>query len=114
MKGPLRWLVPAGFRGQVAAILIVGVLLSQVLAGVLYLVSLPQWQRVLRPDLAVSKVAMVVRLLESVPASERGKFAAIWDDPLFRVRYEAVVAALPAPQARVAAQNSLAEKKDLH
>ena len=34
MKRLLRWLVPAGFRGQVAAILIVGVVLSQVLAGV--------------------------------------------------------------------------------
>ncbi len=71
MKRLLRWLVPAGFRGQVAAILIVGVVLSQVLAGVLYVVALPQWQRVLRPDLAVTKVGMVVRLLESVPAAER-------------------------------------------
>ena len=61
MKRLLRWLVPAGFRGQVAAILILGVLLSQVIAGALYLVALPQWQRVLRPDLAVTKGAMVVK-----------------------------------------------------
>jgi signal transduction histidine kinase len=99
VKRLLRWLVPAGFRGQVAAILIVGVVLSQVLAAVLYVVALPQWQRVLRPDLAVTKVGMVVRLLESVPAAERASFARLWDEPEFKVRYEPSVEALPAPQA---------------
>jgi signal transduction histidine kinase len=98
VKRLLRWLVPAGFRGQAAAILILGVVLSQLLAGVLYVVSLPQWQRVLRPDLAVTKVAMVVRLLESVPAADRESFAALWDEPQFRVHYEPGVDALP-PQA---------------
>ena len=96
MKRLLRWLVPAGFRGQVAAILIVGVLLSQVLAGVLYVVTLPQWQRVLRPDLAVTKIAMVVHLLESVPIADRASFAKLWDEPLFHVRYVPDVSALPA------------------
>ncbi|HTB67570.1 MAG TPA: ATP-binding protein [Steroidobacteraceae bacterium] len=99
MKRLLRWLVPAGFRGQVAAILIVGVVLSQVLAGVLYVVALPQWQRVLRPDLAISKVGMVVRLLESVPRADRESFARLWDEPQFQVRYQPAVAALPRPQA---------------
>jgi signal transduction histidine kinase len=99
LKRLLRWLVPAGFRGQVAAILILGVLLSQSLAGVLYVVSLPQWQRVLRPDLAVTKVGMVVRLLESVPAPERQTFAQLWDEPQFRVRYEPAVNGLPALQS---------------
>ncbi len=99
MKQLLRWLVPAGFRGQVAAILILGVVLSQVLAGVLYVVSLPQWQRVLRPDLAVSKVGMVVSLLESVPVADRGAFARLWDEPEFRVRYAPAVAALLPQQA---------------
>jgi signal transduction histidine kinase len=95
VKRLLRWLVPAGSRGQVAAILIVGVVLSQVLAGVLYVVTLPQWQRVLRPDLAISKVEMVVRLLESVPVADRPSFARLWNDPQFQVRYEPDIAALP-------------------
>jgi signal transduction histidine kinase len=98
LKGLLRWLVPAGFRGQVAAILILGVLLSQVIAGALYLVALPQWQRVLRPDLAVTKVAMVVELLEAVPAAERASFARLWDEPQFRVRYEPAAGRLPPLQ----------------
>ena len=97
MKRPLRWLVPAGFRGQVAAILILGVVLSQVCAGILYLVALPQWQRVLRPEVAVDKVAMVVRLLESVPVAQRSAFAALWDEPRFRVHYDPTVNALPSP-----------------
>jgi signal transduction histidine kinase len=95
LKRLLRWLVPAGFRGQVAAILILGVLLSQVIAGALYLVALPQWQQVLRPDLAVTKVAMVVRLLEAVPAADRGSFARLWDEAQFRVHYEAARDRLP-------------------
>jgi signal transduction histidine kinase len=97
LKRLLRWLVPAGFRGQVAAILIVGVVLSQILAGVLYVVSLPQWQRVLRPDLAVTKVAMVVKLLEAVPAPQRAAFGQLWDEAQFKVRYDPTVVALPVP-----------------
>lgn len=88
MNRLLRWLVPAGFRGQVAAILILGVLLSQVLAGVLYVLALPQWQRVLRPDVAVSRVYMVVRLLQSVPAEQRPAFARLWNEPQFQIRYQ--------------------------
>ena len=101
MNRLLRWLVPAGFRGQVAAILILGVLLSQVCAGVLYLVMQPQWQRVLRPDLAVTKIDMVVRLLESVPDAQRESFARLWDEPQFHVRYEPALHALPLPQAEL-------------
>lgn len=100
MKRLLRWLVPAGSRGQVAAILIVGVVLSQVLAGVLYVVTLPQWQRVLRPDLAISKIEMVVHLLEAVPAADRPFFATLWNEPQFQVRYKPAVAALPPPQGQ--------------
>jgi signal transduction histidine kinase len=108
----LRWLVPAGFRGQVAAILILGVLLSQLLAGLLYVVTLPQWQRVLRPDLAVTKVGMVVRLLESVPTPERPSFARLWDEPQFQVRYEPAANALPAlqPEPDRALQGQLVAK----
>jgi len=100
LKRLLRWLAPAGFRGQVAAILILGVLLSQVFAGALYLVALPQWQRVLRPDLAVTKVAMVVHLLESVPTADRDSFARLWDEPQFTVRYDPALDTLPALQVQ--------------
>jgi signal transduction histidine kinase len=91
----LRWLLPAGFRGQVAGILFLGLALSQVLAVVLYVVLLPQWQRELRPELAVTKVAMVVRLLESVAPAERGRFARLWDERGFKVAYDSVARALP-------------------
>jgi signal transduction histidine kinase len=87
LKRLLRWLLPAGFRGQVAGILLLGLALSQVLAAVLYMVLLPQWQRVLRPDVAVARMAMVVQLLEAVPAADRENFARLWDEPAFRLRY---------------------------
>jgi signal transduction histidine kinase len=83
----LRRLFPAGLRGQVAGILLLGLALSQALAAVLYMVLLPHWQKVLRPELAVTKVAMVVHLLESVPELERPRFASLWSDAGFRVLY---------------------------
>ncbi len=97
MKRLLRWLLPAGFRGQVAGILLLGLALSQVLAAMLYMVLLPQWQRVLRPDVAVARVAMVVQLLEAVPAADREKFAQLWDEPEFRLHYLADARAVPSP-----------------
>lgn len=87
MSGLWRRLLPAGLRGQVAGILLLGLLLSQAMAAVLYIVLLPHWQAVLRPELAVTKVAMVVRLLESVPDAQRASFAAIWNEARFRLRY---------------------------
>jgi signal transduction histidine kinase len=83
----LRRLFPAGMRGQVAGILLLGLVLSQAMAAVLYMVLLPHWQKVLRPEFAVSKVAMVVRLVESVPERDRSRFAGLWSDPGFRVLY---------------------------
>lgn len=83
----LRRLFPAGLRGQVAGILLLGLVLSQAMAAVLYMVLLPHWQKVLRPELAVTKVAMVVRLVESVPERDRSRFAALWSDAGFRIRY---------------------------
>jgi signal transduction histidine kinase len=84
----LRRLFPGGLRGQVAGILLLGLLLSQAMAAVLYMVLLPHWQKVLRPELAVTKVAMVVRLLESVPEADRPHFAALWSGIGFRVAYK--------------------------
>jgi len=93
----LRRLFPAGLRGQVAGILLLGLLLSQAMAAVLYMVLLPHWQKVLRPELAVTKVAMVVRLLESVPEAQRPHFAGLWSDADFRVAYAAGAQAAPRP-----------------
>ncbi len=90
LKRLLRKLLPADFRGQVAGILLAGLVLSQAMAAVLYMVLLPQWQRVLRPELAVEKVAMVVRLLETVRPAERPTFAHLWEDRDFRIAYEPV------------------------
>ena len=45
MKIRLRGLLPAGFRGQVAGIVFLGLALSQVLAALVYMVVLPQWTR---------------------------------------------------------------------
>ena len=92
----LRRLFPAGLRGQVAGILLLGLLLSQAMAAVLYMVLFPHWQKVLRPELAVTKVAMVVRLLESVPEEERPHFAGLWSDAGFRIAY-AAAGAVPRP-----------------
>jgi signal transduction histidine kinase len=83
----LRGVLPADLRGQVAGILLLGLVLSQAMAVVLYMVLLPHWQKVLRPELAVTKVSMVTRLLESVPAEQRAHFAALWDEPGFRTRF---------------------------
>jgi signal transduction histidine kinase len=93
----LRRLLPAGLRGQVAGILLLGLLLSQALAAVLYMVLLPHWQKVLRPELAVTKVVMVVRLLESVPQEERPRFAGLWSDTGFRIAYTGPADAAPRP-----------------
>jgi signal transduction histidine kinase len=102
--GLLRRLFPAGLRGQVAGILLLGLLLSQAMAAALYVVLLPHWQKVLRPELAVTKVAMVVRLLESVPKEERPRFAALWSDAGFRVAY-----ADPAEPAAVPPNSAVPE-----
>jgi signal transduction histidine kinase len=87
LKRLLRTLLPADFRSQVAGILLMGLVLSQALAAMLYMVLLPQWQRVLRPELAVEKVAMVARLLGAVTPAQRPAFARLWDDRDFSITY---------------------------
>ena len=93
----LRRLFPAGLRGQVAGILLSGLLLSQAMAAALYMVLLPHWQKVLRPELAVTKVAMVVQLLEAVPERERPHFAGLWSNAGFRIAYMPPAEGMPRP-----------------
>jgi two-component system OmpR family sensor kinase len=84
----LSKLWPAGFRGQVAGILLLGLVLSQALAAGLYIVLLPEWQRELRPEEAVTKLDVTVRLLESIATIERNASAQRLNDRHFLIKYE--------------------------
>jgi signal transduction histidine kinase len=74
--------------------LFLGLALSQALAALLYMVLLPEWQRELRPEEAVTKIEIAVRLLESVTADERPSFAGLLNDTRFRVLYAPATASL--------------------
>jgi signal transduction histidine kinase len=87
----LRRLLPADLRGQVAGILFVGLALSQLVAAVLYVVLLPRWQGMLRPDAAVTRIEMVVRLLESAEPTQRPALARLWSEDGFKLSYDAAV-----------------------
>lgn len=88
MKFSVSRILPAGFRGQVAGILLLGLVLSQALAACLYLLLLPEWQRELRPDEAVIKLDVTVRLLESIPTGERSASARALNEDGFQIRYD--------------------------
>ncbi len=87
MSFSLRRLLPADLRGQVAGILFLGLALSQLTAALLYVVLLPRWQTELRPDVAATRVRMVVRLLEAVEPARRPELAQLGSDAGFRLRY---------------------------
>jgi signal transduction histidine kinase len=89
MKLAASRLLPAGFGGQVAGILLLGLALSQALAAVLYIVLLPEWQRQLRPQEAVTKLDLVVRALEAAAPPERTEFARRLADAHFSIEYRA-------------------------
>jgi signal transduction histidine kinase len=82
----------ADLRGQVAAIVLLGLLLSQLIAAGLYLGLLPRWERVRRPESAISQIVMVSRLLEVTAADQRANIAGLLSDADFRLRYQADVA----------------------
>jgi signal transduction histidine kinase len=88
VKHSLSRLLPAGFGGQVAGILLLGLILSQALAAGLYIVLLPEWRRELRPEEAVTKLDVTVRLLESIPNAERAASARRLNDGRFQITYE--------------------------
>ncbi len=87
MKFSPARLLPAGFRGQVAGIVLLGLALSQALAAMLYVVLLPAWQLELRPQEAIGKLDVTVRLLEAASNDQRAAFARRLDDPRFQVRF---------------------------
>jgi hypothetical protein len=67
----LRRFLRADVRGPVIGILFMCLVLSQLMVAVLYIVLLPRWQHVSRPESAVTRIEMVVRLLQSVGTAER-------------------------------------------
>ncbi|HEV2229461.1 MAG TPA: ATP-binding protein [Steroidobacteraceae bacterium] len=85
----LRRLLPADLRGQVAGILFVGLALSQLMAALLYVVLLPGWRTELRPDVAATRIRMVVQLLEAVDPARRPELARLCSDAGFRLSYQA-------------------------
>ncbi|MDE2136943.1 MAG: HAMP domain-containing protein [Gammaproteobacteria bacterium] len=83
----MRRLLPADLRGQVAGILFLGLALSQLTAALLYVVLLPRWQTELRPDVAATRIRMVVQLLEAVEPARRAELAQLSSDADFRLQY---------------------------
>jgi signal transduction histidine kinase len=57
-----------------AAIVLLALLASQLTAMILYWQLLPRWQRELRPEVAVSDIALTTHLLEAAPPAERHSY----------------------------------------
>jgi signal transduction histidine kinase len=81
-------MVSADLRGQVAAILLSGLLLSQLIAAGLYVGLLPRWQRVERPDSAISRIAMAARVMDITAPEQRPSIARSLSDADFHVGYQ--------------------------
>jgi signal transduction histidine kinase len=102
-------MVSADLRGQVAAILLLGLLLSQLIAAGLYMGLLPRWQRVERPDAAISRIAMVARVMEISAPEQRPNIARSVSGADFNVRYQLGVRANEA--GRMSADDDLLSRK---
>ncbi len=83
----LQRVLPASFGGQIAAIVIVGLILSQALAALLYVGLLPQWQRSMRPDAAIAKVDVMVRVIGALAYAERAPTARLLSAEDFQVAF---------------------------
>jgi signal transduction histidine kinase len=110
VKRRLSWVVFADLRGQVAAILLLGLLLSQLIAAGLYIGLLPRWERVQRPESAISRIVMVSRLLEITAPDQRSNIAIASSDADFRLRYQPDVSVLTAV-GRMSAEDELLSRK---
>jgi signal transduction histidine kinase len=89
-------MVFADLRGQVAAILLLGLLLSQLIAAGLYIGLLPRWERVQRPESAISRIVMVSRLLENTAPDQRPHIVNLLSDADFRLRFQPGVPSIAA------------------
>ena len=81
-------MVSADLRGQVAVILLLGLLLSQLIAAGLYIGLLPRWQRVERPDSAIVRIATVSRVMEITAPEQRPSIARSLSEADFNVSYQ--------------------------
>jgi signal transduction histidine kinase len=90
------WLVSADLRGQVAAILLLGLLLSQLIAAVLYIGLISRWQRVQRPDSAIARIEMVSRVMENTAPEQRAGVARSSSESDFILRYQAIAPLIKA------------------
>jgi signal transduction histidine kinase len=102
-------MVSADLRGQVAAIFLLGLLLSQLIAAGLYMGLLPRWQRVERPDSAIARIAMVARVMEISTPEQRPRIARSVSGADFNVRYQLGVRANEA--SRMNADDELLSRK---
>jgi two-component system, OmpR family, sensor kinase len=92
LTSPNLRLTLAGFRGQISAIVLLGLVLSQLLAALLYWDLTPRWRRELRPESAISSISLVTHLLDSAPPRERAAYSASLSGTGFRVRWDAASA----------------------
>jgi signal transduction histidine kinase len=103
----LRRLVSTDLRGQVAAILLLGLVLSQFIAAILYVGLIPRWQRVQRPDSAITRIEMVTRVLEAAPNEQRARVAILWSEPNYKLDYRTGISAPPLPLSGAADEQEL-------
>lgn len=110
MITPRSRLMLAGFRGQVSAIVLLGLVLSQLLAALLYWDLTPRWRRELRPEAAISSISLVTHLLDTVPPDERAADSASLSGAGFQVRWDPAAASRAAAAQMGAADSSLRDR----
>jgi signal transduction histidine kinase len=68
-----------------------GLILSQIIAAILYVGLIPRWQRVQRPDAAVTRIEMVARVLEAAPDDQRERVALLWSEASYKLDYRPAI-----------------------
>lgn len=76
-----------GLRSQSAAILLSGLLISQLLAAGMYLLMSRRWQHELRPETAISEIALAVHWFDLAIPAQRRKYDDALDDEQMRVQW---------------------------
>ena len=76
-----------GLRSQSATILLCGLLISQLLAAGMYLLMSRRWQHELRPETAVSEIALAVHWFDLASPAQRRVYDDALDDEQMQVRW---------------------------
>jgi len=84
----LQCLMPKSMGGQVVAILVVALLLSQALALSIYFVLVPERDALQRPRSTAARIATVVQVIEALPPNQRGQVAEAAEVKGLRFVYE--------------------------